>query len=137
MEESAPRRILLVDDDDDIRTIATLGLAQVGGMEVQSCASGAEALKRIESFAPDVVLLDVMMSHMSGSLVCDRLMASSAFDGEVIFVTAKAQPHEVASYLARGAIGVIKKPFDPLTLADQISAIWRDSRRSSSGGGLS
>lgn len=131
MKRRELQRILLVDDDEDIRRIAALGLERVGGMVVKACASGAEAVDSISDFVPDLVLLDVMMPKMAGPLVFEMLVESPDFEGGIIFVTAKAQRHEVAQYLEMGAIGVIKKPFDPMTLTDEVRAIWSDWRRAS------
>lgn len=119
-------RVLLVDDDADIRRVGELALARVGGLDVEVCASGAEAIERAPHFGPDLVLLDIMMPGMGGLAVFQALTALPKLEGvSVIFVTAKAQQHEVQRYLATGAIGVIKKPFDPMSLADDVRELWK------------
>ena len=118
-------RILYVEDDVDIRTVAKLALEAVGGFTVEVAASGDEALIRVREFAPDLLLLDVMMPGMDGPATLRVLRAGS--DGEnvpAIFMTARALPDEVAVLKAEGALGVITKPFDPMTLADQVRALW-------------
>lgn len=121
-------RILFVEDDPDIQMIAQLALESIGGFQVCACSSGAEALARAPAFAPDLILLDVMMPAMDGPETLGRLRAMSATaTTPVIFMTAKVQRHEVSQYLALGAIDVIAKPFDPMTLAAAISAIWETS----------
>lgn len=118
-------KILHVEDDPDIREIAQMALEVVGGLEVVQCASGAEALEAAPSSAPDLILLDVMMPGMSGdeTLLALRKMPQFA-DTPAIFMTAKAQQSEVERLKDLGAKAVITKPFDPMTLADQILAVW-------------
>ena len=125
MRQRPLQRILLVDDDEDIRRVGALALERVGGFDVEICASGAEALQKAPVFEPDLVLLDVMMPEMDGIAVFEALSEHSDIsDIPVVFITAKAQKPEIARYLVVGAIGVIKKPFDPMTLADEIRRIW-------------
>lgn len=123
------RRVLYVEDDPDIRSIATMALEAVGGLEVRACSSHAEALEAATGFAPDVLVLDVMMPGMDGPATLAglrRLPATAATP--VIFMTAKVQASEVQGYHALGAIGVITKPFDPMGLADQVRSLWQAPR---------
>jgi len=128
------KKVLCVEDDADIRTVAELALAEVGGFEVLLCRSGAEALAKAAGFKPDVMLLDVMMPGMDGP---DALRALRALPGlasvPAVFLTAKALPSEVARYRRLGALDVIAKPFDPMTLADQVKRIWQKRGRKWSG----
>ncbi len=118
------RRVLCVEDDPDIRGLVELALRTVAGLEVYGCASGAEALEQAPRLRPDVVLLDVMMPEMDGIETFRRLQASSATaDVPVIFMTARVQQGEVERYRTLGARGVIAKPFDPMTLGDEIRRI--------------
>jgi CheY-like chemotaxis protein len=117
-------KVLLVDDEPDIRRIAHLSLHRVGKMQVVMAASGAEALDLAARELPDVVLLDVMMPELDGPSTFQRLRALPATAGiPVIFMTAKAQKHEVEAFRALGAAGVIPKPFDPMTLAAEVRRI--------------
>lgn len=121
-------RILYVEDDPDIQHIAQLALEIVGGFTVEICSSGQEALDKAAAFSPQMILIDVMMPAMDGPTTLLRLREHPAtVDTPAVFLTAKAQPGEVAEYLANGAIDVIAKPFDPMTLADQIREIWEKS----------
>ncbi len=121
------QKILMVEDDGDIQTVAQLSLEAVGGFTVEVCSGGAEALERVEAFAPDLVLLDVMMPGMDGPTVLKNLRARpTTAHLPVIFMTAKAQAHEVAAYKAMGAIDVISKPFDPMTLPQTIATCWNN-----------
>jgi len=118
-------RILYVEDEDDIRMLAAMALQAVGGFEVQPCASGAEALAQAPGAAPDLLLLDVMMPGMDGPSTLKALRAVDATSSTpVVFMTAKVQAAEVAHYRSLGALGVIAKPFDPMTLAEQLRALW-------------
>jgi two-component system OmpR family response regulator len=121
-----PRRILLVDDEAEVRAIARMSLEVVGGLEVDECGSGSEALAAAPAFRPDLILLDVMMPNLDGvqTLAALRLLPSTA-GIPVIFMTAKVQPAEVAAYESLGAIGVIPKPFSPMALPDEIRRLWK------------
>lgn len=119
------QKILFVEDDPDIQMVAQLALEAVGGYTVHMCSSGAEALAVAEQFAPDLILLDVMMPGMDGPTTLAELRKKPALAHiPVIFMTARVQRHEVEQYLALGAADVISKPFDPMTLSAQVAAIW-------------
>ena len=128
------KKVLCVEDEADIRTVAELALAAVGGFTVLPCSSGAEAIEKATAFKPDIMLLDVMMPGMDGP---DTLTALRALPGmatvPAVFLTAKALPSEVARYRKLGALDVIAKPFDPMTLADQVRRIWDRRDRKWSG----
>ena len=118
--------VFMVDDDPDIREVAELSLAHVGGWKVALAASGAEAIEKVGGISPDVILLDVMMPEMDGPTTFLKLREIKQFaDTPVIFITAKVQKQEIARYLALGASGCISKPFDPMTLPSQISEITK------------
>lgn len=119
------QRILCVEDEPDIQAVARMALELVGGFEVRVCGSGDEALREVRSFAPDLVLLDVMMPGRDGPSTLRALHDLPGLAAlPVVFMTAKVQPSEVAQYRALGALDVIAKPFDPMTLSDQVRKIW-------------
>jgi len=119
-------RILYVEDEPDIREIAKLALETVGGFTTMPCASGQEALEVVASFGPDLILLDVMMPDMDGPTTLKLLRKIPEIANKpVIFMTAKVQPQEVEAYREMGALDVIPKPFDPMTLSEQIRTIWQ------------
>jgi CheY-like chemotaxis protein len=121
-------RILYVEDEPDIQAVARLALEHLGGFTVEVCSSGNEALSKIATYTPDLILLDVMMPGMDGPTTLAELRKTAVCAATpVVFMTAKVQPREVAHYLSLGAIDVIPKPFDPMTLADKVRSIW-DSR---------
>jgi CheY-like chemotaxis protein len=118
-------RVTYVEDEPDIRLVAQIALAELGGLAVDVCGSGAEALERTPAFAPDLILLDVMMPVMDGIATFRALSADPRLrETPFVFMTARVQAQEVESYKALGVRGVIPKPFDPLTLADQIRTMW-------------
>lgn len=118
-------RILYVEDDPDIQAIAMMVLETISGFTLAPCSSGAEALQKAVAFKPDLVLLDVMMPGMDGPETLKGLRAFPELASTpVVFMTAKVQPQEVEGYLNLGAIGVIAKPFDPMTLAQELRDIW-------------
>ena len=117
--------VLCVDDDPDILEVAQISLELVGGLTVTGLGGGAQCLAEAETIRPDLILLDVMMPGMDGPATLKALKAVPALKAiPVIFMTARVQEVEVEQYLAMGAVAVIPKPFDPMTLADQIKAIW-------------
>ena len=119
------QRVLYVEDERDIQAIAKMALEMVGGFEVKVCSSGAEAVREAADFAPDMILLDVMMPEMDGPATLRALREQPSLSGvPVAFMTAKVQAAEVAHYKSLGARDVIAKPFDPMALADRVRSIW-------------
>ncbi|TMV10583.1 response regulator [Arenibacterium halophilum] len=114
-------KLLHVEDDEDIREVANMALELSGEFEVLQCASGEEAIERAVGFGPDVLLLDVMMPGMSGPSTLKELRTMEGMaDTPAIFMTARAQPAEVEELKSLSAIAVVVKPFDPISLGDQI-----------------
>jgi two-component system, OmpR family, response regulator len=122
-------KILVIDDDADIRSIARLGLSRVGGMTVIEATSGGEGVRKAQDERPDVILLDMMMPTMDGveTLSALRSQLATAMT-PVIFLTAKAPGHEVERMTSLGAAGVLVKPFDPRTLSQDVRAIVNRAR---------
>ncbi len=127
MAYAAPAHIMLVEDEPDIQVVAKLALEAVGGFRVRVCGSGPEAIQEAPVERPDLILMDVMMPGMDGPSAFGALRAGRETSSiPVIFMTAKVQPREVAQYREMGAIGVIPKPFDPMTLSDTVRKIWEE-----------
>ena len=119
------KRILHVEDDPSIRMVATLALEKVGKFQVLSCESGQQALEKAVAYDPQVILLDVMMPLMDGPSTLSHLREVIDLTGRlVLFMTAKVQQKEIDHYMALGAFAVIIKPFDPMTLSQQIQEHW-------------
>ena len=123
------QKILYVEDDDDIRTVTVMALEMIGDFTVEAFSFGGDALARVEAFAPDLILLDVMMPGMDGPTTLAALRERPALDDvPAVFFTAKAQPEEVARLRALGAADVLAKPFDPQALPDALRRIWAAAR---------
>lgn len=122
-------RVLYVDDEDDIREVAVISLELGGIFHVRACSSGADALEEAARWLPDIILLDVMMPGMDGPETLTNLRSRSSTAAiPVIFITARAQSHEVAHLLQLGAVGVIAKPFEPVELATRVMSFLRADR---------
>jgi two-component system OmpR family response regulator len=117
-------KVLIIDDDADIRSIARLSLSRLGGMEVVEAAGGAEGVRKADDEKPDVILLDMMMPAMDGAATLAALRSQPATaTTPVIFLTAKAMGTEIERLLALGATGVLIKPFDPRRLSADVRAL--------------
>jgi len=128
MNPSPLSRILYVEDEEHIRAVAQIALEEVGGFTVALAGSGQEGVEKARTFLPDLILLDVMMPGMDGIATLRALKELPATSGiPVIFLTAKVQPKEVDAYRKLGALGVLSKPFDPMTLPDELRTIWKQS----------
>ena len=116
------RRILIIDDEEDIREVAGLSLETVAGWEVVLADSGAQGLARAAEHQPDAILLDVMMPGMDGPTTFRELRKNPITSHiPVILLTAKVQSSDQKRFADLGVEAVLFKPFDPLTLSDQIS----------------
>ncbi|WP_417782533.1 response regulator [Terasakiella pusilla] len=120
------KKIMYVEDEPDIRDIAKLVLENVGGFEVLVVEGGEKALAEISRFQPDMVLLDAMMPEMDGPTTYGEIRKLDAFkDMPIAFLTAKLMEKDIAGFLDLGAVGVIAKPFDPMTLSEQVNELWQ------------
>ena len=117
-------KVLIIDDDADIRLMAGLSLGHIGGMQVIEAAGGREGVEKAQDQQPDVILLDMMMPSMDGwaTLAALRSQPGTAMI-PVIFLTAKAVGAEVERIRLLGAAGVLTKPFDPRTLSKDLRAL--------------
>jgi len=119
------QKILYAEDEPDIQSIAQMSLEMMGGYTLKVCNNGQEAVDAAEAFAPDLILLDVMMPTMDGPTALKTMRQNPALqEVPVIFMTAKVQNQEIEDYKAMGAIDVIAKPFDPMTLPETIKKLW-------------
>jgi len=118
-------KILYVEDEPDIQMIARVALENVGGFELLVCSSGTEAVEKAAAFAPDLLLLDVMMPGMDGPTTLQELRKIPQLEKTpVMFMTAKVQPQEVEFLKSLNVADVIAKPFDPMGLANNIRDSW-------------
>ena len=119
------RRILLVDDEDDIRLVASASLRRVGGHDVTAVSSGAAALEALASVgAFDVVVLDMQMPVMDGRATLAAIRAGAEHaDVPVVFLTAQVQASERRELEGLAVTGVLAKPFDPLQLPSELAEL--------------
>ncbi len=116
--------MLVIDDDPSIREVAALALAAFGGHEVTTAGDGAEGVELARRVLPDAILLDVMMPTVDGPTVLARIRGVDALrDVPVVFLTAKVGAPDMSRLDGLGAVAVIPKPFDPVTLAQQLAHV--------------
>ncbi|MCL6434981.1 MAG: response regulator [Leptolyngbyaceae cyanobacterium HOT.MB2.61] len=119
-----PKHVLIIDDEPDIREATQVCLEIAKGWHVTTASSSSEGLEKAAAEQPDVVLLDVMMPDMDGLATFEQLRTNPTTRHiPVILLTAKAQPADRRRFTQLEVAAVITKPYDPLTLADQIAKI--------------
>jgi len=118
------KRILIVDDEPDIREVAQMSLETVSGWQVITAESGDEGIAKAKQEKPDAILLDAMMPNMDGPATFQKLQADpSTKQIPVIMFTAKVQQADRKKFADIGVKEIITKPFDPMKLGSQIAAI--------------
>jgi DNA-binding response OmpR family regulator len=121
-------KVLIIDDDPNIRSIARLSLGHLGGMDVVEAASGPEGVSKAQVEKPDLILLDVMMSEMDGAVTLVELRSEEAtYTTPVIFMTARTDEAEIERLILLGAAGVVIKPFDPRGLAATVKSLFQQA----------
>lgn len=125
MTKQPLNKLIFVDDDEDLLKIAQYCLEDLSGTTIKYLRSGEATIQEALIFKPDLILMDVMMPKMDGIATVNamRLLPTLA-EIPVVFITAKVQKEELNHYYKLGILDVIIKPFDPLTLADTVRAIW-------------
>ncbi len=117
-------KVLIIDDEEDIRSVASMSLGILGGIEVVEADSGAAGVEKAAAEKPDVILLDAMMPEMDGPATLRALRENpETAPIPVVFLTAKAIRAELDKLKDMGVAGVLTKPFDPTTLASQVRGI--------------
>jgi CheY-like chemotaxis protein len=117
-------RILIIDDEEDIREVAALSLETVAGWDVVMASSGAQGLARAIEYQPEAILLDVMMPGMDGPTTFRELRKNPATARiPVLLLTAKVQASDQRRFADLGVNAVLFKPFDPMTLSTQIAGV--------------
>jgi CheY-like chemotaxis protein len=124
MESLATKRILIIEDEANLRIVVGTCLETLGGWEVLEAASGKEGLFLAQRERPDAILLDVMMPEMDGITVLQQLLANPELRTiPVVFLTAKVEMTDTRKFISLGAKGAIAKPFNPLILHHQVAAV--------------
>ncbi len=123
------KKVLVIDDEDDIREVAKISLEIMAGLDVILARTGSEGLQKAESEQPDAILLDVMLPDMDGVMTFEKLQANlTTKDIPVILLTAKVQASDQQRFAKLGIKAMIAKPFKPAQLAQQLleSLGWND-----------
>ncbi|OFV98499.1 MAG: two-component system response regulator [Acidobacteria bacterium RIFCSPLOWO2_12_FULL_54_10] len=124
------RKVLLVEDEEDIRKVAQISLQFRGNWAVAVAVNGEECLAMAASDPPDLILLDCMMPRMDGYEACRRLKQDPVLSHiPVIFLTAKTQESEIKKGLAVGAVGYLTKPFNPMNLVEDIMKVLEEHQK--------
>ena len=119
-------RILIAEDERDIRELVTISLRGLGGFDVTQAANGAEAVERARAEHPDLILMDVRMPNMTGYEACRRLKESAETkDIPIVFLSAKGQESEIQQGLTVGAVQYILKPFAPDELVREVRSLLK------------
>jgi len=122
------KKILYAEDEPDVQTIVELTMQTMSAYEIKVCDNGKKLLECVEEYNPDLILLDVMMPKMDGPTTFRNLQLNENTKKiPVIFMTAKAQVHELEIFKEIGALGIITKPFDPMNLCTEIENIWNNA----------
>jgi CheY-like chemotaxis protein len=117
------KRVLIIDDEDDIREVAQASLEMMGGWDVITASSSGEGLELAETAQPDAILLDVMMPDVDGPTTFQKLQANPlTHQIPVVLLTAKVQAADQRRFADLGVTAVLSKPFDPIALASQVAA---------------
>jgi CheY-like chemotaxis protein len=123
------RRILIIDDEDDIREVAALSLEATAGWNILTASSGAAGIEIATAEQPDAILMDVMMPGVDGPTTFVYMQQNPVIAHiPVLLLTAKVQGVDQRRFAGLGLAGILFKPFDPLTLAQQISDVlgWKE-----------
>ena len=116
------KHILLIDDEEYIRTVVKTCLVNLGGWAVSMAESGQKGLLIAKQEHPDAILLDYMMPGMDGIMLLRELRKDAAIQSiPVVMLTARAQPSDQLEYAELDVLGVIGKPFEPLNLSTQVA----------------
>lgn len=122
----AAKSLLVIDDEPNLCIIIKASLEKIAGWKVLTANSGSKGLLLAKTELPDAILLDVMMPDIYGLELFQELQSNSATrDIPVILLTAKVQKVDLKEFAQLNIAGVIHKPFDPLTLADQVAQVLR------------
>jgi len=124
------KKIIYIDDDEDILSMAEYALTEIGKYDVLTCQSGAEALAKIEDYKPDLILIDVMMPALDGTETISKIRKLTLCKTTpAIFITAKIVPPEVADLLSHdvAVIALIHKPYDSAKISETVQSLWDSS----------
>jgi len=117
--ESGRRKILIVDDDQELVELITDVLERDGRFEIRSVNNGFDAGMMVKEYQPDLIVLDVMLPDINGKEVCQRVRSDSALDDvRIICISGMVEQEKVADLMAAGANAFLQKPFEVEQLID-------------------
>lgn len=118
------KRVLIVDDEDDIREVVRVALEEFAGWQTMTASCGIQGLDLAQTLVPDAILLDISMPDMNGFELCEKLQMNAMTQIiPVIVLTAKVLPSDRQRLIDLSVSGIITKPFDPLTIWQQVADI--------------
>jgi len=119
-------KVLLIEDDEDVRCVASLSLSLLGGLQVVEADCGKDGLELAAKEKPDAILLDLSLSEQESAETIDALRKNpQTADIPVVFLTTRTPNSDSSELLKLGAVGILHKPFDPATLASELQEIIR------------
>jgi CheY-like chemotaxis protein len=119
------QHVLYVDDEPDMRMLVQITLENVGSIKVSLCENALDVLETAIEQKPQMIILDAMMPDMDGPAILQIIKKDARIaDIPVVFLTAKTAPAEIEEFIAMGAVGVLKKPFDLTALPGDVRALW-------------
>ena len=119
------QRLLMIEDEADIREVGSTALELLGGFEVSTASNGEEGVAAALADPPDAILLDVMMPGIDGPETLRRLRAEPSLASvPVAFLTASVQSADIEVLRGLDCSGVIAKPFDPVQISDQVREVF-------------
>jgi two-component system, OmpR family, response regulator len=125
-----PQKILIIEDEPEIRLLLSMCLKLTGGFQTVEASDGLEGIEAARQESPDLILIDVMMPRLDGYTTCRLIKQDEDLKNiPVIFLTAKTDRREVSKAIRAGACGCLSKPFDPMTLSDQIRSIMEGAKK--------
>ncbi len=114
-------KVLIIEDDEDVRSVASLSLSLIGGLQVVEAESGAQGIEKASQERPDAILLDMIMPEMDGTETITALKKNPETASiPIVFLTTRTLSEDSNHMRNLGAVGILHKPFDPMTLASQL-----------------
>ncbi|MFQ6678480.1 MAG: response regulator [Fidelibacterota bacterium] len=118
-------KILIIDDEEDMRFIISFSLMEAG-FEVIKAASGLEAIKLLQTSVPDAILVDYLMPDMDGLSLMNQIKETVSPPVPFIYLTGKSDSDTLNKLKSSGAKGIIEKPFDPTIFANTVQALLKE-----------
>lgn len=125
------KKILYAEDEPDVQIVVETVVQSLSDYQIKICDNGKKLIECVEDYNPDLILLDVMMPEMDGPTTLKAIQSNEKTKNiPVIFMTAKAQIHEIKDLQKANVVGIITKPFDPMKLCSELQEIWENTNKS-------